>query len=64
MTCNTGSDHNTETDKPDGEIEPSCGVLQKVASLNASRDALAENTATTENHQNQVTADRNGNAAA
>ncbi|KAL0368087.1 UNVERIFIED_CONTAM: Increased DNA methylation 1 [Sesamum calycinum] len=64
MTCNTSSDHNTETDKPDGEIEPSCGVVQKVASPNASRDALAENTATIENHQNQVTADRNGNAAA
>ncbi|KAL2244035.1 UNVERIFIED_CONTAM: Increased DNA methylation 1 [Sesamum indicum] len=61
MTCNT---RNTETDKPDGELEPSRGFVQKVASPISSCDALAENTATTENHQNQVTADRNGNAAA
>ncbi|KAL0434196.1 UNVERIFIED_CONTAM: Increased DNA methylation 1 [Sesamum latifolium] len=45
MTCNAGP----ETDRPDGETEPSHGVVQKVASP-ISCDAFAENTATTENH--------------
>ncbi|KAL0367416.1 UNVERIFIED_CONTAM: Increased DNA methylation 1 [Sesamum radiatum] len=45
MTCNAGP----ETDRPDGETEPSHGVVQKVASP-ISCDAFAENTATAENH--------------
>ncbi|KAK4434025.1 Increased DNA methylation 1 [Sesamum alatum] len=49
MKCNAGSDHNTESDKPDGETEPSRRVVQKVASPISSGDALAENI-TTEIH--------------